>query len=108
VRSTTHVREAALALGVLGLALTVVRAGAEEIEPVPIPTLVAPAGRARSTGEVLVRFRDDVDAGRRWQILGANGARVTRVHHGSGYVVMQPRTSIRISTRTSGTSSTAG
>jgi serine protease len=64
---------------------------AEGIEPVPVPTRVPRPGAARTTGEVLIKFRDEVDPARRAQILGVTGARVARVSRGSGFAVLRPR-----------------
>jgi serine protease len=91
VRSTIWTRGFALTLGILGPAWGAIPAAAGEIVPVPVPTRVRQPGQAESTGEVLVKFREGVDSFRQWQILGVNGARVTRAHRGSGYTVLRPR-----------------
>jgi serine protease len=90
VRSTFE-RMAALALSVIAWGIGISRAGAQEIERTPIPTLVPQPDQPRTTGEVLVKFRDGVNAGRKAQILMVTGARVARVTHGSGFAVLRPR-----------------
>src|SRR5205823_2978288 len=82
---------AALALSVIAWGIGITRAGAQEIERTPIPTFVPRPDQPRTTGEVLVKFRDGVDPGRKAQILMVTGARVARVSHGAGFAVLQPR-----------------
>jgi serine protease len=80
-----------LALGLLASGAGAVRVGAQEIERVPIPTLMPRPGEAETTGEVLVKFRDGVALGRKFQILGATGARIASVTRGSGFALLRPR-----------------
>lgn len=91
MRRTSWTRGLALALGVMGPAVGMNPAFAGGIVAEPVPTRGWQPGQPQSTGEVLVKFREGVASFRRWQILGVNGARVARVHRGSGYTVLQPR-----------------
>jgi serine protease len=82
---------AALVLSVIAWGIGITRAGAQEIERSPIPTLMPQPDQPRTTGEVLVKFREGVNPGRKAQILMVTGARVARVAHGSGFAVLRPR-----------------
>ena len=84
-------RVVSLAVGVLAGGTGNRPAAAQEIEREPIPTPVSRLGQAQSTGEVLVKFRDGVDTGRRAQILAATSARVARAARGSEVAVLRPR-----------------
>jgi serine protease len=91
MRRRSCARAVTLALGLLASGAGAVRVGAQEIERVPIPTLVSRPDQAQTTGEVLVKFRDGVDPIRKTQILGATGARIASVTRGSGFAVLRPR-----------------
>jgi serine protease len=89
--SRSFTRVVSLALGVLAWGAGTVPTAAQEIEREPIPTPVPRLGQAQTTGEVLVKFRDGVDAARRAQILTATSARVAQATRGSDFAVLRPR-----------------
>jgi serine protease len=91
MRGSSCTRAVMLALGGLAWGASALRGGAQEIQRVPIPTLIPRPGPAPTTGEVLVKFRDGVGPERRAQILGVSGARIARVTRGSGFAVLRPR-----------------
>ena len=53
--------------------------------------LGAPGAAPRTTGEVVVHFRDDVAGGRWAQLVGASGSQIVRADADSGYALVQPR-----------------
>jgi serine protease len=91
MRGRCCTRAVTLALGVLAWGAGAPRGAAQEIQRVPIPTLMPRPGQAQTTGEVLVKFREGVGRERQAQILGVTGARIARVTRGSGFAVLRPR-----------------